>query len=768
MLSLQTAGRWFLLVVLVLVAGGCASARKRVDGDIVHKVQFEGLPPPFVRPFSKAELRAAMAQKQSGLGVRTPGLTWAARAVPLDEDELESDAYRLETWLAHHGYLDARVEGFWVERRRPQKIDDEGYVKKAGIVVVHGRVTFGEPSTIREVDVVWADKEADRYWRTLQEGITKRTGYAQPGSTFNLDSVDYTVQDLIGRMKENGFIHADASVTIDAYPEEHAVDVTIEARTGPATTVGSIEITGNERLTDEQVREVLDLEVGQSLNSKVVAQAQQRLIGTNVFSLAQVEPDTSDPTVARVPVRVNLKEAQFGTARAGGGVVYDGTTITPRLTTTLEHVNIDGDYARLETSANVGAGIPLQGGIDAAQWLYGASVGIIKPRAFGKKWDTNAELSYQRDLLAGQLLYTRMRLNGGFTHRFSDSVFLNFGPSAEITRLGAGYPFTTSDARLAEFDKLLVAATFGGDPDTVRNPFLLPMLEARLTMDWRKGESGSNVALDPRGGYYYQFAYRQAIPFRSGGYKFSDLYGDARFYRSLLSRNRSTVPYTLALRLKGRYLPGSADTFQSAIPYSERAFLGGSFDMRGFRIQQVGPYDCVCLAQEEAILQGPFWPFVRDTGGSRLEANPTFLPRGGRFSGLVSGEIRRRWPSGRGVALFGDVGILARSVKELMPENLPHSLRWDVGIGFRQQTPIGPVRIDLAFRPGYPEDGAPQRAGSVVTTSDPSNPAYYQGQYYGCDEIPAARLPERATGFSPFGTDGPVIINLAIAIGEAL
>lgn len=766
MLALRLISMLCVVVTLVSTAVGCQSARRKVDGDIVHTVDFEGIGPPIVRPFSKAELRSAMAQKASGLGVRTPGLTWAARTAALDRDALDLDTYRIESWLAHHGYFDARVEGWRIVRKRRQVLRRDGSIRKAGIVDVIAEVEFGEPSLVRELEVVWADKRADRFWRASQVGTLKRTSASQPGDTFNLDYVDYAVADLVRRMRESGYYWAEAEARIEAFPAEHAVDVFIEANTGPATVVGEIRIEGNERVPDELIREVIDLEEGEVLNSQVTQVAQQHLIGTEVFNVVRVEPDASDKEAEVVPLTLSLKEGRFGTARFGFGTVYDGQTITPRLSTTITNVNIDRDLARFEASANIGWGVPLQGGVDASRILYGISAGISKPRVFGPKWDVSASAGFQRDLLAGQLLYTRARLSSAVSHRFNDHVIARLGPSGEVVRLGPGPLFVEgkTDA-LSELDTLLVTATYGGNPNSVRNPFLLPLLEGGVTWDYRKGEQGADVALDPRRGHFFQINLRQAL---SPAFHFSDVSGEARFYVSPLSRDGRRVPYTFAFRARGRAIPGRADTFQDNVPFSERAFLGGSFDMRSFRLQQVGAYDCVCLAEEEPIVSGPFWPFTRDTGGTRVEANPTFLPRGGRYMGLLSGEVRRRWDSGRGVALFLDGGVLARGLNELAPRNLPHSLRWGGGIGFRQDTPVGPVRIDLAFRPRYPEDDAPQRADVVTTPAGPSDPTYYQGQYYGCDVIPDSRLPSRATGITAFGWEPPVIMNLSIAIGQAL
>jgi hypothetical protein len=190
--------------------------------------------------------------------------------------------------------------------------------------------------------------------------------------------------------------------------------------------------------------------------------------------------------------------------------------------------------------------------------------------------------------------------------------------------------------------------------------------------------------------------------------------------------------------------------------------------MRGFRINQVGPYDCVCLARTEEVTTGLIWPFTTRTGVQRLDPNPTYLPRGGRVSALVSGETRIRFNESYGMAVFGDVGLLGASTAAF--NQLDKALRWDLGVGYRQQTPVGPIRFDLAFRPAYPEDIGPLR--STNTAISPRDADWYRGTTYGCDAFGDSALTRRVPGLGASSQwDArlpPVIVNIAIAIGEAI
>lgn len=96
------------------------------------------------------------------------------------------------------------------------------------------------------------------------------------------------------------------------------------------------------------------------------------------------------------------------------------------------------------------------------------------------------------------------------------------------------------------------------------------------------------------------------------------------------------------------------------VPPTWRFFAGGDRSVRGYDYQSLGPLD----EEGKAI------------GGRAL------------FSGSVEGDwrFRDRWSA----ALFVDAGNVGE-------EDLLKDLPWSVGAGIRWYSPVGPIRVDLAF-----------------------------------------------------------------------
>ena len=126
-----------------------------------------------------------------------------------------------------------------------------------------------------------------------------------------------------------------------------------------------------------------------------------------------------------------------------------------------------------------------------------------------------------------------------------------------------------------------------------------------------------------------------------------------------------------------------------------------------------------------------------------------YLARGGGFSDVATGEIEWRHlvvPDAAGV-LFVDAGALGSKASDLVDAG---SERFDVGVGVRYKTPVGPLRLDLAARPLYPEDEGAQR-------------------YYGCGSLPPLRRVSDL--LSLFGRGGAFTrtvpaVNVDLSIGE--
>jgi translocation and assembly module TamA len=114
--------------------------------------------------------------------------------------------------------------------------------------------------------------------------------------------------------------------------------------------------------------------------------------------------------------------------------------------------------------------------------------------------------------------------------------------------------------------------------------------------------------------------------------------------------------------LAARALAGIAEgAGEFSLPPDQRFYAGGSGTIRGYGYQLVGPLF------------------------------PDGTPRGGTAISAGSVELRQRFGTNFGAAVFIDAGQVSASLKLV-----PDQLRVGTGVGLRYFTPIGPIRLDVA------------------------------------------------------------------------
>lgn len=758
--------RWLLLVLVAVLATGCASlgpARRRAETAVVRQIRFEGNGT-YLSGHNDYQLRTQMEQ-----GVSSPGLTWPVLrrfvdGVPLDEEALQRDTYRLEVWYAHNGWFDARVVGWTIVERRPEKLtrrerslrwlaghgsdwavgrlqlkgEELRARRKAPVVDIVGRVEPGEPSTLRSFE--WTGLEQDKAATTLL-GAARRSAYLQEGYQFSQDYLDLTRDQVADKLGNHGYPYTRVEAEVDAWPEEHVVDARLRISRGTTADFGPITISGAERVPEHLMREALGFEPGIPYKVSTLRAAQRNLFSLGTFSVVGVKPDLSDPTSQIVPVDVQVTESRFGTAKAGGGLTINATTVVPRVSLSLKHVNLYDHLVRGEVGG--WAGLYLSSYSGGRYPAYQAHVQLTHPRFFHRRLSLSGRLEMEQDLQSGELPYRNPEARGSLAWRLSERTTLSLGAGFEQFH----YLQLTGTARLQ------ARAIFGRK---FENPYQLTTTELRLNYDSR------DEPLNPTSGTWFQAHLRQAVMGLFSDYAYTDVGADWRRHYPLRQSGR-----VLAVRAHGRALRPWGD---SDLPYPELAFLGGATSLRGFRPNGVGGYDCLCTydADKEGAFSGD--------PGEGLEATRRYLPVGGSL--VVGGSAELRHPflfSGLTMALpFVDVGVLTSDVSDLTRVLAGKSgpLRWGAGLGFRYDTVVGPVRFDLAARPLYPEDLAPE-------------------EYTGCyldDRVP--RTLDWIDGFARLGTslsqtlsrwwDGqppenyyvarehpPVVIMGYLAIGQA-
>ncbi|MTI88509.1 MAG: hypothetical protein FH748_11125 [Balneolaceae bacterium] len=158
----------------------------------------------------------------------------------------------------------------------------------------------------------------------------------------------------------------------------------------------------------------------------------------------------------------------------------------------------------------------------------------------------------------------------------------------------------------------------------------------------------------------------------------SGLFGEASFsFQKVTLDARKYTPLTqdivLAKRFRGGIIYYAA---QDSLPSDIRIYNGGTNSVRGWNRLQLGPKRAVF--DEEGVFD-------------------EYVSIGGRATFSFNTELRIRLNSiikGLGVATFLDGGQVWRNVSDIGTVKL----QYGAGAGLRYQSPIGPLRFDLAYK----------------------------------------------------------------------
>jgi len=665
--------RWLLLGVLAWVAA-CTPARKEVDGNIVRSVTFEGNGG-LGSGHNNLQLRSQMEQGSSKFGLLTWPFIYTVDPAQLRPDLLPSDAYRLEIWYAHHGWFDARFMGWELQRIRNTT------ERRAGVVDIRGVVEPGKPSMVRSLELDGLDKNLK-----VLGGSVLRTAPIAEGDQFDLELVDQTAALLRDKLHNLSRAYAKVTTDIDVDPDNYVVDVALHATPGIACTYGEITIAGNEKIPSLYIEQNLTIEQGDAYSLDALKRSQRRLFEMGTFSIVEITPDLSDPTSPEVPIQVKVTESKWRTLRIGGGLDYDGFLLAPRVSTSLQHVNLFNQLMRAEIGLTAGLAYDVSvGETPESIPTWSVSTSLVYPRIAAQRVALELKGTYEQDVYSGLWAYRRPEADLHVVWKVSDDIQIRAGPHVEqYTFIGDYGPG----------QEIAQSRLFGIDAQEGFR-YQLTSLDQFVTWDWR------NDPVRTTRGSYYTMNFREAIPLSESGYFFIGSNLEARRYVPIRLRRggRWAFPVVAVGKVRGEVIQPIGE---SEIPLPERAFLGGANSLRGFRTNQVGPYETLCTY--DTVTRGGTLFGGGETEQVR-EVTYYHLPTGGTVAAEASAELRYDWNYGVTLATFVDVGVLAPNWEELGPEDI----RGSAGIGARYDTLVGPIRFDLSFRPLFAEDEGPNR-----------------------------------------------------------
>jgi len=441
---------------------------------------------------------------------------------------------------------------------------------------------------------------------------------------------------LQANLQEQGYPFAQVDAPI-AYEDavDPVLDLEVHVTRGPAAVIGEIRFTGLQRVHEKFLRARLLLHAGEKFSPAAIERARKDLETLGVFAAVAAQVGTALDANGGVPITFAMRE------RARHALSFT-TAYSSDLGGSVGTAWNDRDVLGGAQQLNVSGTVLNLGGSATTAVGYNAAVKYVTPDFLVR--DQSLQLAVaaikqslqaydQTERTAGVTLDRKLSMHWSATAGISASDERIYQPQATILKEDATKYYT--------------------------------MIGLPLSVSYDSTDLASPLD-DPSHGMRDSLSF---TPTRSIGHP------DATFLISQLKLadyldldplfGTASGRSVLALRALAGLAQGAGEF---SLPPDQRFYGGGSGTIRGYRYQAVGPQFPVT----------PLFPVSTPIGGTAIIAG--------------SVEFRQRIGSDFGAALFLDGGQVSSSLQPLR-----NVFRIGVGGGIRYYTPIGPIRLDVAF-----------------------------------------------------------------------
>lgn len=655
---------------------------------VVRGLTFEGN-----RAIDDVTLESVIATTKSSWWARASLVKWLGLGEKryFSEVEFRRDVVRLILYYRQSGYMNAVVDT--LVRRTPRD------------VYVTFRIHEGEPVRVTRLDVLGLDG-------IFNVARLKRDLPLQVGDPFNRFLMQASADTIVSRLRNGGYPYAEVLRNFDSEAAALKAEVELDAQPGPRMRVGEVVIRGLHDIDTGTVRRVVSVRPGNLFKQDALYRTQRDLYGMGVFSSVNVQlidslpPEGGPAPDTAVRVLVQVAEGPRHEIRLGGGY---GSVECFRVQSGWSAHNFLGGARTLDVSARMSklGGVPRGStGLNqlcnpfGGRWTfdtinYSAGLTLRQPAFLSRSHV--ASIGFLAERHSEFTVYTREAVGGNaditFNARGRLPVTLGYGYSVGRTRASAGvYCFFFRLCDPASQDFLRKRRGFGAVNLTV--------VRDRV-----------NNILDPSEGSLMTATLLHAsryvgsdstYEFNRGEFEISKYYPIGR--RSVFGwriRGGTIVPRKITLS-------GQSVGY---VPPDQRFYGGGPNSVRGYGRNELGPQVYLLIADPADTSSYP----VVDTTATRAagggDSNKVFRniqtrPTGGNTAIVLNAELRLPSPilaSRMRLGLFVDAGQVWERGEEIVSLS---GMRVTPGAGVRFTTPLGPVRIDVAYN-GYSAQRGP-------------------------------------------------------------
>ena len=608
----------------------------------------------------------------------------------LNETELRRDVLRIVALYRQAGFIDAAVDT--VVRRtdldvRVRFLIDEGEPVRVDTIVVRGH-------------------EQILPTHELVNALPLHVG-----DPFNRLLLLASADTIRLRLANLGHPFAGVYRNFDIDREGRIGRALLEIDPGPRVVFGEVTVEGLEGVDERFVRRTLSIRPGELFRQRELYRSQLSLYRTDLFTYASVLPvDTAErASNSAVDVRVRVAEGPLRQLRFGGGY---GTIDCFRGLASWRVLNFLGGGRSLQLrgqTSKIGAAPPFDFGLQNSLC-----------RALAREDTSRLKVNYNLTTTFEQpyLFTSKARLTAtAFAQRYTEyRAYLREAIGGELGLsydVSMGLPLTVAYG--------LSYGSTRADPVTYctyLNVCRVEDTEIFAQRRWRATLSGlivrdrRNSAIDPSAGTWAAVELRFASPTIGSDSLIQFAKGTVEF----AAYRRLTVSGVLSVRLKlGTIFSARAcgEEELQCVPTDERFYAGGASSVRGYGQNELGPKVRVREISTRQQVEGSDTVVVADT---TVRTSPT----GGNDLLLLNVEYRFRLP-GVSPKLSGAVYVDGGWVFDRGLESPGTTgFRLTPGVGLRLASPLGPIRLDLAFNP-YPPDVAPtyELSGDELVPVDP-------------------------------------------------
>ena len=647
-------------------------------------------------------LASAISTTSSSWAATVPIIRWLGLGEKrlFDEQEFRRDVVRLLLLYRQSGFMNAVVDT--VVRRQPRN------------VFITFRIHEGDPVRVAHVRIAGVDG-------ILDTAKLRRALPLQIGDPFNRFLLQASADTIVSRLKNSGYPYAEVLRNFDSEAGALRADVQLEALPGPHRRVGEVALRGLTDVDSGTVRRILPIRPGDPYRQDLLYRAQRELYGLGVFRSVNVvlvdsqPPAPADPGDSTVRVLVQLEEGPRHSIRMGAGY---GSVDCFRVQSGWAAHDFLGGARALEVSARVskvggGSSADTKGfnqlcnpffshwNADTLNYSFGVT---LRQPAFIRPAHT-AEVSLFTEKRSEFNAYTREAVGANL------DVTINARRQIPVT-LGYSYSVGRTQALPAVYCNLFRVC------DSTSQGFLRerrPFGAVSMTVV----RDRVNNVLDPSSGSLVTGTLLYASPLvgSQSPYEFNRAELEFSRYHPIGRR------FVFAWRVRaGSIFPQAISLGSQAVRYvppDQRFYGGGPNSVRGYGRNELGPRVYIVTDTSSANID----PLATLRAGATVYKDVRTAPTGGNSVVVVNAELRLPspiLPQRMRLGLFVDVGQVWERGAE--PVAL-RTVRVTPGAGVRITTPLGPVRVDLAYN-GYPAEQGPllYQSGATLTQITPRYP----------------------------------------------